>query len=217
MCQQEAKELVMSCSGVLYLVSYATLEIRFGHRNANTWQRTATPLRQYGAVQRIVVVGAPGSGKWTFARCLGEKLEIPVHERDGLGRLGSPQYRQAVSAITRESSWVFDGFPYYVDAEVYESADTVVLLDFPRRVVLGRVVKRSLRLMFDGETHGAHERAGLLAWFRSDHAVRTALTKFGQRSEEMRLLGTRPELADATIVALESSARASAWLTSLSR
>lgn len=163
-------------------------------------------------MKRIVIVGAPGSGKSTLALRLGGCLNVPVFERDGLGKLGSPEYRSAVTSLLKIDAWIFDGFPYYVDAEIYRAADTVIALDYPRHVVLRRVFVRSLSLV-RGAAVGAHQPNSIRSWFGRDHAVRIAWTKYGDRKREIHTLSERAELIDIQIVRLASPATTESWLT----
>lgn len=162
-------------------------------------------------MQRIVIVGAPGSGKTTLAQSLGRCLGIAVYERDGLGPLGSPAYRTAVAALLTDEAWIFDGFPYYVDTEVYEAADTVIALDYSRRIVLFRVMRRAVSLA-RGKEHGAHRQEGIRSWGRNDHAVKVAWAKYGDRKREIHALAARPELTNTPILRLVSPAATTDWL-----
>jgi hypothetical protein len=54
-------------------------------------------------------------------------------ERDGLGILGSDQYRAAIGALAGQRSWILDGAPYYLDDLIYPAADTVIFLDYPNQ------------------------------------------------------------------------------------
>ncbi len=87
-------------------------------------------------MRRIVVVGPPGSGKSTLACALARRFDVRLFERDANGPLGSDEYRYAVDDLLGADGWVFDGFPYFVDAEIYGAADTVVALAFSHRLVL---------------------------------------------------------------------------------
>lgn len=166
-------------------------------------------------VERIVIFGSPGSGKSTLAREVGAALRLPVLERDAPGPLGSPEYLAAVRDAIRADRWVFDGAPYYLDSEVYARADTVLVLSYPKRVVLWRVLKRSLRLAWGGHVSGAHAPAGVRAWLRSDHAVRVASTMHAQRRAEGEALASRPELAGDAVLRFSRPAHTRAWLETL--
>jgi adenylate kinase family enzyme len=87
--------------------------------------------------ERIVVIGCAGSGKTTLARALAVRLGARHIERDALGDDEAPSFATQVAAAidAAGSRWVFDGAPYNAELAVYPQADTVVALDYPRRVV----------------------------------------------------------------------------------
>jgi adenylate kinase family enzyme len=164
----------------------------------------ASPEAGVGVIARVVVVGCAGAGKTTLAAALASRLRAPHVERDELGELGSDEYRAAVAEAVAGDRWVFDGPPYYVDELVYARAEVVVALDYPRRVVMRRVVWRALR------------RPDPRSWRDPHHPVRWAWSVWTDRRSEIAALGSRPELASAEVVRLSSPAAARRWLASLS-
>lgn len=151
-------------------------------------------------MRRIVVVGCAGAGKTTLARELAARLGVPHVERDELGELGGDEYRAAVARVARDDAWVFDGAPYYVDEVLYPHAQVVVALDYPRRVVMRRVVWRALR------------RPDARSWRDSSHPVRWAWSVWAERRREIAQLDRQPELAAAQVIRLHSPAAARRWL-----
>lgn len=109
-------------------------------------------------MQRILVMGPSGAGKSTLARQLGETLGIEVVHMDRLhwrpGWLEGPneELRTAVADAVARPSWIIDG--NYGGSGTLEArldrCDTIIYLDFPRRVCLWRVFRRILR--YHGQT-----------------------------------------------------------------
>jgi adenylate kinase family enzyme len=155
-------------------------------------------------MKRVVVVGCPGAGKTKLSAALAARLGLPHIERDELGELGSDEYRAAVAHIAGTDKWVFDGAPYYVDEVVYGRAQLVVALDYPRRVVMRRVVWRALR------------RPDARSWRDPEHPVRWAWSVWTERRREIADLERRAELASPQIVRLCSPANARRWLSAIS-
>jgi adenylate kinase family enzyme len=122
-------------------------------------------------MHRIMIVGSAGSGKSTFARRLGEQLDLPVvhldtlYWRPGWVEPSQEEWHEQVREAVQADAWVMDGnYSATMDLR-FERADTAIFLDIPRRVCLYRVLKRSIRhrgrVRSDGAT-GCPER---LEWF----------------------------------------------------
>jgi adenylate kinase family enzyme len=102
-------------------------------------------------VRRVLVVGSGGSGKSYLARQLGPKLGLPVFHLDPLfwkpGWVETPEaeWRAIQAQLVRRPKWIIDGNHAPTLDLRLRAADTVILLDMPRRLCLWRVVKRSLQ------------------------------------------------------------------------
>jgi adenylate kinase family enzyme len=156
--------------------------------------------RVMDVMKRVVVVGCAGAGKTTLAAAA--RLSVPHLERDTPGELGSDEFRAAVADAVARDAWVFDGAPYYVEDIVYERAQFVVALDYPRRVVMRRVVSRALR------------QPDPRSWRDPHHPVRWAWSVWAERRREIADLERRPELASAQVIRLRSPTAARRWLAS---
>ena len=110
-------------------------------------------------VERIAVVGSPGSGKSTVARAVSVALGIPHLELDsvfhlpGWAELPADEFRDVVRAFTDGDAWVVDGnyTSQGITDLVWPRADTVVWLDLPRSQTMRRVGARTIRRIFRGE------------------------------------------------------------------
>lgn len=101
-------------------------------------------------MKRVLVIGAGGAGKSTFARQLGERLKIDVkhldkfHWRPGWQEPAKEEWLETVKELTSEESWIIDGnYGGTLETRI-QRCDTIVFLDLPRLVCLWRVVKRRL-------------------------------------------------------------------------
>lgn len=102
-------------------------------------------------MRRVSVVGTSGSGKSTFASALARiigaswlELDSVYHQPDW-APLPTEEYRARVAAAANGERWVIDGNYSTVRDIVWARADTVVFLDLPKRIVMRRIVKRTLR------------------------------------------------------------------------
>ena len=164
-------------------------------------------------MNRVVVAGCAGSGKSTLARELAARTGLPLIERDALGILGSEEYRSAISQMAAAPCWILDGAPYYADEPVYAAADTVIFLDYPKLLVMWRVLRRTLRIELSRHPAGAHRPQGLAAWRDPEHAVRWAWISHRDRHQEGQALAARPELADTQIIRFTRPVMAKRWLS----
>ena len=104
-------------------------------------------------VRRVSVIGSSSSGKTRTSRRLSEQLQVPHLELDSVfhqpdwQELPNAEFRDRVAAFVAGPAWVVDGnYTSHGVAElVWPRADTVVWLDPPKRVVMGRVIRRTLR------------------------------------------------------------------------
>ena len=108
-----------------------------------------------------MIVGNSGSGKTTLAATVADRLGAPHIELDSLFHqpgwtpTPTPQFRAAVGAALDRADaaaggWVVCGNYAAVRTLVWARADTVVWLDLSRRVVMGRVVRRTIRRLLRG-------------------------------------------------------------------
>jgi adenylate kinase family enzyme len=102
-------------------------------------------------VQRVSVVGTSGSGKSTLGAALAKRLGTEFLELDsvfhqpGWVPLPDEEFRRRVGDAVAGQRWVVDGNYSKVRDIVWARADTVVWLDLPKRIVMRRVIWRSVQ------------------------------------------------------------------------
>jgi hypothetical protein len=131
-------------------------------------------------------------------------------ERDTLGEEGSARYLSAIAAMAARPRWVLDGPPYYADELVYAAADTVLFLDYPKALVLWRVLRRTASIELLRRHAGAHRPQGLAALCDPEHPLRWAWTSHADRHREGLALMARPGPAEILRFTRPSMARR--WL-----
>ena len=99
-------------------------------------------------MQRIIVIGCPGSGKSTVSRALHKKTGIPLYHLDMMywnpDRTTKPkeEFRAELCKTVTLPEWIIDG-NYGSTLEVrMEACDTVVFLDYSAEVCLSGVEER---------------------------------------------------------------------------
>ena len=172
--------------------------------------------------RRIAVVGTTGSGKTTMARRIAQRLALKHVELDALH--WGPDWTPAPIELFRErtaqaldgDAWVVDGNYGKVRDIVWSRADTVVWLDYPLLVILGRLVWRTLRRIITREELWQGNRERFVAQFASrDSLFLWALRTYPRRRREYPALLQRPEHVRLTVVHLRSPGDARDWLASL--
>lgn len=102
-------------------------------------------------MQRVIIIGAGGAGKSTFARRLGRLTGLEVLHLDklywqaGWREPAKNEWRESVEELLASESWIMDGnFGGTLELRL-AAADTAVFLDLPPLVCLYRVIKRRLK------------------------------------------------------------------------
>ena len=101
-------------------------------------------------MQRIVVMGPPGSGTSTLARRLGAIYGLPVFHLDQIyfqpGWVETPAdaFRAEVTRLAQQPAWVIDGNYTATIGCRFAAADAVIYLDVPNRVAMRRILWRIL-------------------------------------------------------------------------
>jgi adenylate kinase family enzyme len=100
-------------------------------------------------MQRILIIGAPGTGKSTLARIMGLRLGLPVIHLDaeywqpGWVEPAKDTWAAKVAMLAARETWVMDG-NYSGSWQLrLPRAEAVVWLDLPRRVYLTRTLVRT--------------------------------------------------------------------------
>jgi adenylate kinase family enzyme len=104
------------------------------------------------ALERIAIVGKPGAGKTTLATRLAGRLNLTNVELDGISWQANwvtlPRHEmreRADEALPVAGHWVADGnYIRSVRDIVWVRADTLIWLDYPLRVALLRVLRRTI-------------------------------------------------------------------------
>lgn len=99
-------------------------------------------------MQKIIIIGSPGTGKSTLAKLLAGKLGLPLYHLDQLywqenwQTVSSEEFIKVQEAIFQQDRWMIDG-NYLSTMELrLIQADTVIFLDYPSHLAVGGILKR---------------------------------------------------------------------------
>jgi adenylate kinase family enzyme len=174
--------------------------------------------------ERIHVIGVSGSGKTTLASRIAHLLDIPHVELDSLhwGPDWTPVplevFRVRTAQALSGDRWAVDGNYSKVRDIVWSRADTVVWLDYPLRVIMGRLAWRTLRRVVTREAlWGGNRELVWMTLFSRDSILLWALQTYRRRRQEYPALLAQPEHAHLRVVRLRSPQKTESWLVGLAR
>ena len=170
-------------------------------------------------MERVSVVGNSGSGKTTLAAAIADALGVPHLELDavfhqpGWTELPVETFRATVGAAVAAERWVVDGNYTSVQDLVWARADTVVWLDYPRRLVMRQIVGRTLRRLVTRQSlwNGNREawrnlltidpKRSIIAWAWTQHAsYRDRYVAAAARHPELRFVRLRSPAEATTLL-----------------
>ncbi|MFF2650274.1 adenylate kinase [Streptomyces sp. NPDC058045] len=173
-------------------------------------------------MERVLVVGVTGAGKSTLARAVGGRLGLPYHEMDamyfGPGWSVNARLAEDVARIAAQPRWIIDsiGAPEVRDL-LWQRADAVLWLDYPRRVVLPRVLRRSLRRSLTRERIFGGNRETWAGWLSPEHPVWWSCSQHTARRTEIRRRTADPHFTPLTTHHFPHPTDTEAWPAALPR
>ena len=99
-------------------------------------------------MQKVLIIGCPGSGKSTFARKLHEQTQIPLYHLDNLfwnanrTTVEDSVFKARLQEVLAQDAWIIDGnFSSTMEWRM-QGCDTIFFLDYPTDVCLAGVRER---------------------------------------------------------------------------
>lgn len=150
--------------------------------------------------RRVLVYGVTGSGKSTAALAIGQRLGLPIHLADeefgwlpGWVQRPADEMRALAEAAASEPEWVFDtAYATFRDL-VEPNADVIVGLDYPRRVSLARLLRRTLHRVVTREPVCNGNTENWRAIFSRESIIAWHFRSFARKRATMRAWAARPD------------------------
>jgi len=175
-------------------------------------------------MRRVLVGGTPGAGKTTLARDIAARLGLPYVDMDSLYHGPNwqprPEFHDDVRRFAATEAWVTDSHGYSsVRDLLWSRADAVIWLDYPRRIVVWRLVRRTWlrRVRREVIFNGNIEPPLWTVFTDREHILRWAWSQYGLRRTDMLRRQGDPAYRDLTITRLRHPRETSRWLTALGR
>lgn len=173
---------------------------------------------------RINIIGTSGSGKTTLAAKVAAVLNVPHIELDALNwgpnwtERPRDVFEQAVREAAAQDQWVICGNYNRVRQILWDRATLIVWLDYPKWLVVWRVVARTLRRVFLRTELWSGNRERLLTnMLGRDSIILWAITTHEHRQQEYTRLFEQPAASHPRLIRLRSPRETEAWLARLRR
>ncbi len=170
---------------------------------------------------RVWVVGTSGSGKTTLARQAAQALGVPHTELDAVHWLPKWQarplddFRALVAERVAAPRWVIDGNYSKVADLVRARATHWVWLNYPRWLVMWRVITRTTRRVLTRQALFGGNRESWGAIFGRDSVIAWAWNTYNRRLREYGAFAHSADAPHVTRVVLTSPQAAERWLATL--
>ena len=158
-------------------------------------------------MQRIIVIGCPGSGKSTVSRALHSKIGIPLYHLDMMywnadkTTVEKSVFLERLFAVLEKDEWIIDG-NYGSTMELrMATCDTVIFLDYPLDICLDGIKERRGKPHSDLPWIETEEDSEFIEFIKSYNAQ--------QKPKVLELL---EKYSEKNIVILESREQADAFL-----
>ena len=135
-----------------------------------------------------------------------------IHWRKGWQEIRLDNFREILSRVTAEESWVIDGNYSDVRDIIWRKADTLIWLDLPFLTLFFRILWRTLRRVVKREKLWNDNTEGFDALFGSNSMPLWVIKTYWRRKREYPVLLSKPEYSHLNIIRLETDQEINDWL-----
>lgn len=170
-------------------------------------------------MKRIYIVGQSGSGKTTLAKKLSSQLDSPHIELDSIHwqanwtALDKNTFRERVTRLTRQDTWVIDGNYSVVQDIVLARADTLIWLDYPLWRLFWQLTPRTIcRALSREEIWNGNKETWRGVLFSKDSLYLWVLRTYRRNKQRYTKLQNNPDYRQLEFIRLRSPKELKVWL-----
>jgi adenylate kinase family enzyme len=163
---------------------------------------------------RFVIIGTSGSGKSTFGNALAQVLHCPFTDLDELfwgpnwTAVSHIEFENTVRAAADEEKWVVAGNYSAVRDILWLRATHIVWLNLNRRVILYRVLKRTIRrILLRIELWNGNKESIRSAFFSKDSVLLYSFTSFTENRRKFAVVRQESKYAHLQWIEISTSSQ----------
>lgn len=172
------------------------------------------------STSKILIVGTSGSGKSTLARKICEKtglkdMELDAfHWKPGWEMAELEEFRTAVGeAMAAVEGYVIHGNYSKIADLTWGSADTVIWLDYPRSLVMWRVLRRTIwRVITKKRLWGGNVETFRKSFLEKDSVIAWSWKTYDRRKEKFSRMMMENPYRNGRFIRLRSPAETRKFL-----
>ena len=162
-------------------------------------------------MNKVIIIGCPGSGKSTFGRKLKEITGLPLYHMDRMywnedrTTVAKEVFIDRLRTVMDNSEWIIDG-NYGASMEMrFKDCDTVFFLDYPTEVCIDGVEKRKGKPRPD------------MPWFENDNTDEDFISFINNYNSESRpkVIKLMEKYSSCNIIVFHSRTEADDFLVTL--
>jgi adenylate kinase family enzyme len=176
-------------------------------------------------MSRIIIVGTSGAGKSVLGEQAAARLDVPFLELDayfwlaGWVQAADEVFRQKVAEAVAADAWVAGGNYSRARDLIWKQADTLVWLDYPLRVTLWRLFRRTVKRIATQEDlwQTGNRETWRKQFLSRDSLFLWSIGSHGRYRRQYADLLKSPEYWHLDVYRFTKPAEASQWLNGLSK
>ncbi len=176
-------------------------------------------------MSRIIIIGTSGAGKSMLGEQAAGQLGVPFLELDayfwlpGWVQVEDDVFRQRVGEAVAAEAWVAGGNYSRARDLIWQRADTLVWLDYPLRLTLWRLFRRTVKRNMTQEDlwHTGNRESWAKQFVSRDSLFLWAMGSYRKQAEQFPELLKQADYAHLKVHRFYKPSEAENWLSTLSQ